>query len=205
MEHNDTYTIYFGDAELRITSVKPSEHYHILDVEDGGAYLRAKIVKKVENSKYVAIITHDVKAMFEHLKSEFKFVEAAGGVVLNASGELLMIRLRGRWDLPKGHVEVGEESSCAALREVEEETGIRCRVVGDTPIVHTYHAYNTYGEWELKHTAWWSMQSVDGSLHAQDDEGITDVVWSKGSELNERLKTSYATICEVVERYLSIQ
>jgi hypothetical protein len=96
----------------------PSEHYHILDVEECDAFSRAKIQKKVENSKYAAIITPNPDAVFERLKTEFKYVEAAGGVVMNDSGELLMIHLRGRWDLPKGHVEMGESSREAALREV---------------------------------------------------------------------------------------
>ena len=67
----------------------------------------------------------------------------------------------------------------------------------------TWHAYDTYGQWELKSTEWWAMRSIDGELSAQRDEGITEVVWCSREQLAERLKSSYATINEVVKRYLS--
>ncbi|MGH8937937.1 MAG: NUDIX hydrolase, partial [Actinomycetes bacterium] len=62
---------------------------------------------------------------------------SAGGLVIDRRGEppcaALIGRLdrRGRllWSLPKGHIEVGETTEAAAIREVEEETGIRGRVV----------------------------------------------------------------------------
>lgn len=202
MKHNDTYSIYFGEHELLISSRMPSEHYHILDVEECGAFSRAKIQKKVENSKSLAIVTPEPRVVFEWLRAKFKYVEAAGGVVTNLSGELLMIQLRGRWDLPKGHVESGESSRAAALREVEEETGIRAEVVGDEPLAYTYHTYNTYGEWELKQTTWWAMRSKGGELKAQSEEGIAQVEWCERSTLGERIKTTYPTIKSLVERYV---
>lgn len=202
MKHNDTYSIYFGEHELLISSRMPSEHYHILDVEECGAFSRAKIQKKVENSKSLAIVTPEPRVVFEWLRAKFKYVEAAGGVVTNLSGELLMIQLRGRWDLPKGHVESGESSRAAALREVEEETGIRAEVVDDEPLAYTYHTYNTYGEWELKQTTWWAMRSKGGELKAQSEEGIAQVEWCERSTLGERIKTTYPTIKSLVERYV---
>ena len=202
MKHNDSYTIFFGDSELLITRDMPSERYYILDVEACDSFSQAKIVKKVESRKYVAIVTDNPESSFERLKAEFKGVEASGGVVTNVAGDLLMIRLRGRWDLPKGHVEQGESSRVAAQREVEEETGIRAEVVGNEPLAYTYHTYNTYGQWELKRTAWWAMRSEAGEPKAQSEEGITAVEWCQRATLGERLKTTYPTIKRLVERYL---
>ena len=202
MKHNDSYTIFFGDKELLITRDMPSERYYILDAEALDSFSQAKIVKKVESSKYVAIITDDAESVFERLKAEFKWVEASGGVVTNVLGELLMIRLRGRWDLPKGHVEHGESSSVAALREVEEETGIKAEIVGHEPLAFTYHAYDTYGEWELKRTAWWAMRSEGGEPKAQSEEGIAVAEWCDITTLSERIKTTYPTIKRLVERYV---
>lgn len=54
-----------------------------------------------------------------------KKTESAGGVVTNKIGRVLLVNQRGRtWSLPKGHVEPGEEIKTAAIREIEEETGI---------------------------------------------------------------------------------
>ena len=58
----------------------------------------------------------------------------AGGVVLNASGEVLLLRYtRGGWTFPKGHIEPGEQDEEAAVREVLEETGIRARILVALP------------------------------------------------------------------------
>ncbi|MBO7262697.1 MAG: NUDIX domain-containing protein [Alistipes sp.] len=202
MKHNDSYTIFFGESELLITRDMPSERYDIVDAEAFSAFSQAKIVKIVENSKYVAVVTPSPEDVFKVLKAEFKWVEAAGGVVTNVAGDLLMIHLRGRWDLPKGHVESGESSRMAALREVEEETGIRAEVVGGEPLISTYHTYNTYGAWELKRTTWWAMHSIGGELKAQSEEGISSAEWCERATLHERLKTTYPTIKRLVERYV---
>ena len=202
MKHNDSYTIFFGDSELLITRDMPSERYEVVDAEVFNSFSQAKIVKKVETSKCVAVVTPSPELTFEALRAEFKWVEAAGGVVTNVAGDLLMINLRGRWDLPKGHVESGESSREAALREVEEETGIRAKAVGDEPLVCTYHTYNTYGAWELKRTTWWAMHSEGGKPRAQSEEGITSVEWCERATLRERLKTTYPTIKRLVERYV---
>lgn len=49
----------------------------------------------------------------------------AGGVVISKKGKVLVVNQRGRsWSLPKGHIEEGEDARTAAIREIEEETGI---------------------------------------------------------------------------------
>lgn len=53
-------------------------------------------------------------------------VQGAGGVLLNSQGQVLLIRDRqGYWCFPKGHLDPEESPEQAALREVEEETGIK--------------------------------------------------------------------------------
>ena len=199
----ESYAIYFGNREVVIATSPPSPNYATIEVDTTLTVSRAKLIKKVETDKFIAIISPAPAITFAMLSLEFKVVRAAGGVVCNDSGALLMIRSREHWDLPKGHVESGESSSEAALREVEEETGIRGEIVDSRPIMTTWHAYDTYGQWELKSTEWWAMRSIGGELSAQRDEGITEVVWCSREQLAERLKSSYATINEVVKRYLS--
>src|SRR6266849_9008865 len=51
---------------------------------------------------------------------------AAGGVVINDEGKVLVVSQRGTsWSLPKGHIDFGEDALTAAKREIYEESGIR--------------------------------------------------------------------------------
>ena len=199
MKQSTTYTIYFGASKLQIGSKTELADACIMHACAQEKNLRAKIIKKVELSKSVALITDDPEATFAALCREFKVVRAAGGVVTNSKGQLLMIRLRNRWDLPKGHIELKEESYEAALREVIEETGIRTNILDNKPLATTWHAYNIYGPWELKSTDWWRMQATeDATPEPQNEEGITEVRWMDSEACAEALNESYETIKEVV-------
>ncbi|MCS7107310.1 MAG: NUDIX hydrolase [Acidilobaceae archaeon] len=66
------------------------------------------------------------------------------GCVLVRRGEVLLVKRkyppgRGKWSVPGGHVELGEDLLETAVRELEEETGLRAKAVGvinvDTLIV----------------------------------------------------------------------
>ncbi len=64
-------------------------------------------------------------------------VQAAGGVVLDSQGRVALVH-RPRyddWSLPKGKLDPGESFEQAALREVEEETGLRARLVRELPSI----------------------------------------------------------------------
>ncbi|PYE54751.1 NUDIX hydrolase [Deinococcus yavapaiensis] len=53
----------------------------------------------------------------------------AGGVVLNAENEVLLVRYRsGGWTFPKGHIDPGERVEQTAVREVKEETGVTASI-----------------------------------------------------------------------------
>lgn len=56
---------------------------------------------------------------------ETKTSRSAGGVVLNAKKEVLVVNQnRDSWSLPKGHIDFGETALDAACREIEEESGV---------------------------------------------------------------------------------
>ena len=191
-------SIYFGDTEVVIATKSPDARYSQLEVDSLFTISCAKIIKKVETDKFITIVTPDPEATFESLKSQFKLVFAAGGAVESETEELLLIELRSRWDLPKGHIEAGESEREAALREVEEETAVKAEIVGNEPLAVTWHAYNTYGSWELKRTSWWRMRAAKSELKPQREEGITNIEWCAKVEVEERLKKSYPTIKRVV-------
>lgn len=198
MRQHEPYTIYIKESRIVITAAEHAVRGAILTVDEELSVSRAKVIKKVETDKFVTIITPDPDVTFRHLAEQFVVVEAAGGVVENGRGELLMIRLRNRWDLPKGHVEEGESDSVAALREVAEETGIMAEIVESEPIAITWHAYDTYGRWELKRTRWWRMRTIGGEHKAQEEEGITAVRWCDKAMVAECMKNTYETIKQVV-------
>lgn len=129
------------------------------------------------------------------LKRRMRYVRAAGGIVSAPDGTMLLILRNGRWDLAKGKVEAGETLLQAALREVEEETGIAPAVAGTTP-VKTYHIFNLYGGWHLKQTSWFPMHATGHHPTGmpQNEEGITEVVWVAPEEWHRRLQSSYGTL-----------
>jgi 8-oxo-dGTP diphosphatase len=64
-------------------------------------------------------------------------VKAAGGVVLDEHGHVVLVHRPkyDDWTLPKGKLDPGESFEEAAVREVEEETGLRCRLVRELPSI----------------------------------------------------------------------
>lgn len=131
------------------------------------------------------------------LKRRMRWVRAAGCVVHDDAGNMLLILRNGRWDLPKGKVESGETLLQAALREVEEETGIAPLPTTRYPLpIKTYHTFNLYGGWHLKQTSWFDAHVAGGKPvgKPQDEEGITEVVWVTPDEWYRRLQGSYGTL-----------
>ena len=133
----------------------------------------------------------------KYIMHKYLEVNAGGGLVTNSKGEFLLIRRSGLWDLPKGHQEPGEPIEETAVREVEEETGLKGLVLGKFIRV-TDHTYFRDEKWHLKHTWWYSMTCSEGcNLVPQTEEGITDVRWVAKTELKELLQETYPTIVEV--------
>ena len=132
----------------------------------------------------------------EHLFQEYRYVRAAGGIVRNAEGQILMIFRRGVWDFPKGKVESGEGNEEAAVREVLEETGVEARITDPVPF-SVFHTYDTYGPKMLKETLWYQMEAIKGSVQPQTEEQIEQVAWVNPAEVQKNLENSYAALKEI--------
>jgi 8-oxo-dGTP pyrophosphatase MutT (NUDIX family) len=126
---------------------------------------------------------------------------AAGGIVENEHGEILLQFRRGKWDLPKGKLDDGETIEECAVREVEEETGIRNIQLGEL-IATTIHYYQEKGNEIEKETFWYAMK-VNGNqeLVPQVEEDILELRWVKEIELKPYLSNTYDNIIEIIERY----
>src|SRR5690554_4462920 len=88
--------------------------------------IKQLITKIFKNKIEKAFLYHpDEKEILATLKEKIPVERAAGGLVYNQKGEILFIYRNGKWDLPKGGIEKNEKKKQAAIREVEEETGIK--------------------------------------------------------------------------------
>ena len=84
------------------------------------------------------------QAEFDNFARNFRIIHAAGGIVRNEQEAILMIYRLDKWDFPKGKVEAGEQYAEAAIREVEEETGLKDITLGE-PLPSTFHTYDVGG------------------------------------------------------------
>lgn len=141
---------------------------------------------------------------FQWLCSAYRYVQAAGGIIVNERDEVLMIYRNGKWDFPKGKVEQDEPIPEAALREVEEETGVKAALVSSQPI-STFHCYDTYGENVIKETFWFAMTAdSQQSLLPQTEESIESVVWVPFADVEARLQDSYAMLQNLWSKYIDL-
>lgn len=101
---------------------------------------------------------------------------SAGGVVFHKRQVLLLKKIGGDWVLPKGRIEKNESKAEAALREVEEETGVQCKILQRIGYVK-YNYKNRRGESVKKTVYYYSMTPMGGSLLPQKEEGFVDVVF----------------------------
>jgi len=191
------YKVFIKDSLILIGDEPRSEAIDFL----GEAQLLNLVRSRLEEaSEPVYVFARNLKEVWSRFKSNFKLIEAAGGAVLNPDQELLMIYRLGKWDLPKGKIEFGEPKEMAALREVEEETGVpRPEITGVLPT--TYHIYELNGELVLKRTYWYMMQIANGFdfLVPQLEEDILDASWCDPHELKENRKNTYGNIAIVLD------
>jgi len=128
---------------------------------------------------------------------------AAGGLVTNPEGQILWIFRRGFWDLPKGKLDEGETIQTCAVREVEEETGIKNIRLHEL-LKFTNHTYfDTHLNQEVvKRTYWFHMTIPAAQMGIpQTTEDIEKIEWHSLATAKHCLEQTYPTIIEVIEAY----
>lgn len=200
IEDGQTLRVWFATRELCF-ACHTIEGYYTLYIASPQDISRAKIITFLENYNKVVVLSEEPLLSFECFARQMKCVEAAGGVVQSELGEVVMIRRNERWDLPKGHREKGETMEQCAAREAEEETGVKVERV-ERLLATTLHAYNIYGGWELKLTAWYAMEARCVELKPQSEEGIVAAEWVAGDDIEQRIKGSFPTIKRVFAAFL---
>lgn len=117
---------------------------------------------------------------------------SAGGVVVRPCADddgiqVLLIALKGgrRWQLPKGHVEVGETAAEAAVREVREETGVTGAPRGLLPRIDYWFVEE--GKRVHKTVDFFLLDYVAGSSADYDPKEVSTARWFPAPEALERL------------------
>ncbi len=130
------------------------------------------------------VYCENLEELWEDFSHMFRVIEAAGGIVSNGNKEILFIKRLNRWDLPKGKVEKEESLEQAAVREVEEETGLK-ELILEEFVNNTFHIYTERnGERILKTTYWFKMSYVGtDTATPQLEEGITAVEWKSDARI----------------------
>ncbi|HLO81521.1 MAG TPA: NUDIX domain-containing protein [Chitinophagaceae bacterium] len=200
------YKIYFGNSPLYLTNEIDEEMTAIMHHDDG-VYMDElsnpgvkSMIHEMKNPQHHAGVFYhaDIDKLFREFRKHFHLITAGGGVVRNDRKEILMIFRKGKWDLPKGKLDKGEKIEDCALREVEEETGVKGTRL-ESPLTITYHVYDEFGKHILKETHWFNMKSPGvQALVPQEEEQITGLEWASEERITEMLKNSYPLIKDLL-------
>ena len=174
---NNRPLILTNSAEAYYAEHNVAKGYLLLQGAFARNFRLAKTHLKLITSLGVIIEDISVSALVKQLNDTYEPIEAAGGVVSNPDGGVLMIYRRGKWDLPKGKKDEGENIEDCAIREVMEETGLPEIVIGDK-ICETYHVYVQDETELLKTTHWYNMKAKKAfELFPQKEENILEARW----------------------------
>ena len=162
--------------------------------------LKIMTEKKLKKTYSVTFTLKNKKEVIKYLKEKFKVIKAAGGIVQNNENKILFIYRLGKWDLPKGKKDKGEKIKDCAVREVEEETNTKVKIIKRN--CTTWHTYTRYKKFILKKTVWYKMKCIDDSkMKGQKKEKIEKVRWMENKIINEILINSYKSLSYVVKKY----
>ena len=188
------YKVFVNDKPLFLTNeIFKETDFQLFLLES--VDFKQLIVKMFQNKIHKAYLYYpDEKEIMKVLKTKIPVNKAGGGLVYNKNGDVLFIFRNGKWDLPKGGTEKGEDIEHTSMREVEEETGVNgLKII--KKLQKTYHIFKRNGVYKLKITHWFEMQTdFDGIPEGQIDEGIDKVEWKNPTQIQEALKNSYENI-----------
>ncbi len=196
------YKIFINDSVIIITNgdnIKTISPINAISIDEVEPLFR-KILIDIDINKALTyyLQTENPKETMLSLQKKFKFIKAAGGLVVNKHNQYLVIKRNKKWDFPKGKADKGETMREAAKREVMEETGVKDLTVLEKAIT-TYHVYIIKKNLYLKKTNWYHMISLfEGELLPQAEEGISKVKWVDLSFMKEKEVKTYKSIAEIV-------
>ncbi len=191
--------IYFNQCCLNISSDIIKNSLPIQLDYSSNDILR-EYLQKLESGEHesLALISSNEEAMFDRISSFYTPISAAGGLIENNQGEFLFIFRREKWDLPKGKMDEGETALETAIREIEEETGVK-GLAFFSALPDSYHVYEAFGKKWLKTTHWFHFKTAfAGPLIPQTEEDINAIKWIWPTDLEIVKKNTYPAILEIL-------
>lgn len=203
------YKIFFGEKPLFLCdeiddTIQPYIHHDdAIFIDELDPHLVKSMIHEMQLEKvHAGVFFHpDLEELKKAFYKKFTIIIAAGGLVQNEKSEILMIHRRGKWDMPKGKLDKKEKLEDCAVREVEEETGLK-NVKLIAPLTITYHTYHEGARFILKESHWYTMKA-DGKqkLVPQTEEDIHDIKWVAEKELGKYLKDSYPSVQDAIKGF----
>ena len=192
------YKVFFNQKPIFLTTelVPQTDRTPVLFIKFSSP---ENIIKALKSKKTDCLyLYHQMEdKLWMHFLRHFSIVEAAGGLVRHQDGRFLFIYRNDKWDLPKGRIEKNEPIRIAAVREVEEETGVDGLEIVK-PLIETFHVFNRNGKYKLKKTFWFEMKTTSTvTLTPQLNEGIEQAIWVFEKEIPHKFENAYENIKQV--------
>lgn len=188
------YKVFVNERPLfltdKIIEAGDGEYFRI-NKEQVHSAVRALMKKKLPR----AYVYHpNMEEVLNKFTKAIPLVVAAGGVVTNKEGKVLFIYRKDKWDLPKGVKKKKESIEDCAVREVEEETGVKDLKI-ENFLRTTYHVFKRNRKYKLKEVHWFAMKTdYEGELVGEASEGIEKVKWKGPRKIKKALENSYLNI-----------
>jgi len=181
----------------------------LIEVHVEAIWSKINEILKEESSPERTVLRYEMRRpdlVWEELCRRSLTIEAAGGIVY-MDQRMLWMKRHGRWDLPKGKAEAGELPDQTAVRECEEECGLKkLKLINPDKCYITHHWYLYKGYPAMKTTVWYEMiapRDLNQGLKPQVEEGISSLEWIDYHRMyREILPTTYPALrCMVEEIY----
>lgn len=196
------YKVFVNEKKLLLS--KQSENLEkTLDYADVTTLEIALDLLENTSVNELNVFGENIDEIWTEFQKLFRIIEAAGGIVNDPDGKILFIKRLGKWDLPKGKMEKGESREESAVREIEEETGLKdIELIGF--INTTYHIYiERNGDKVLKCTHWFEMNfEGEDTSTPQIEEGITEVAWKTTNQIeSEVFPSTFKNIKLIIKEF----
>ncbi|MBS1934781.1 MAG: NUDIX hydrolase [Bacteroidetes bacterium] len=199
--------IYFNDKPLFLCDEMNKEinayahHDDAIFIDEFSTAAVNSMIHEMRMEKiHAGIFYHkDLDKLKKAFWKKFTIIQAGGGLIVNEKKEVLFIFRRGKWDLPKGKLDKGETLEQCAVREVQEETGLK-KVKLEKFLLTTFHTYDESGRHILKESYWYEMKaSSKEALLPQQEEQITQLQWVTEKEIPLLVKNTFPSVVDVIK------